>query len=87
MAGAIGVALFISIMSSGAKDYMITSKDPSSPLELIQSMVAGLHDAFFIGLCLAVLALLISLFIRRTYAPKEEPSASAATVQVKPNKG
>jgi MFS transporter, DHA2 family, lincomycin resistance protein len=87
VAGAIGVALFISIMSSGAKDYMMTSKDPASPLELIQSMVAGLHDAFFIGLCLAILALVISLFIRRTHAPKEEAAAPAVKVQPKPNNG
>ncbi len=71
VAGAIGVALFISIMSSGAKDYMKTSPDPTSPLEGIQSMVAGLHNAFFIGLCLAILALVISFFIKRTFAPKE----------------
>ena len=78
VAGAIGVALFISIMSSGAKDYMKTSPDPTSPTEGIQAMVAGLHDAFLIGLILAVLALAISLFIKRTHAPKEETEKSAA---------
>lgn len=78
VAGAIGVALFISIMSSGAKDYMKTSPDPLSPAEGIQGMVAGLHDAFLIGLILAVVALVISLFIKRTHAPKEETDKSAA---------
>lgn len=78
VAGAIGVALFISIMSSGAKEYMKTSEDPTSPAEMIQSMVAGLHNAFFVGLCLAVLALVISLFIKRTHAPKEESAESSA---------
>lgn len=87
VAGAIGVALFISIMSSGAKAYMKTSKDPTSPSELIQSMVAGLHNAFFIGLCLAVLALVISLFIKRTHAPKEEGAEQAAKAQVQTSKG
>ena len=78
VAGAIGVALFISIMSSGAKNYMKTSSDPTSPLEGLQSMVAGLHDAFFVGLCLAVLALVISLFIKRTHAPKEQSEEDLA---------
>lgn len=89
VSGAIGVALFISIMSSGAKNYMATSSNPASPLEMIQSMVAGLHDAFFVGLCLAILALFISLFIKRTHAPKEEAEGAAVTVKVqpKPNEG
>ncbi len=88
VSGAIGVALFISIMSRGAKDYMAGSADPTSPLEMIQSMVAGLHDAFFVGFCLAVLALLISLFIRRTHAPKEEQAAAQPAVsQIRPNEG
>lgn len=78
VSGAIGVALFISIMSSGAKDYMKTSPDPTSPAEGVQAMVAGLHDAFLIGLILAILALAISLFIKRTHAPKEEADKSAA---------
>lgn len=86
VSGAIGVALFISIMSSGAKDYMKTSKDPTSPHEMIQSMVAGLHNSFLIGLGLGILALVISLFIRRTYAPKEESTEHSTTAQVHPSK-
>nr|WP_027087687.1 DHA2 family efflux MFS transporter permease subunit [Cohnella panacarvi] len=79
VAGAIGVALFISIMSSGAKDYL-KSPDLSLTPEDIQreAMVAGLHNAFLIGLILAILALVISLFIKRTHAPKEETDKSAA---------
>ncbi|MBB3131342.1 high-affinity Fe2+/Pb2+ permease [Paenibacillus rhizosphaerae] len=42
---------------------------------MLQSMVAGLHNAFFVGLCLAVLALVISFFIRRTHAAKIRTTA------------
>lgn len=78
VAGAIGVALFISIMSSGMKDYMKTSPDPTNPAEGIPAMVAGLHSAFIIGGALSVLALLIGLFIRRTKAPQEEELKQSA---------
>jgi len=79
VAGAIGVALFISIMSSGAKDYMKAPDLSLSPEDMArQAMVAGLHDAFLIGLILAILALVISLFIKRSHAPKEETDQSAA---------
>lgn len=88
VAGAIGVALFISIMSSGSKEYMKTSQDPTSPLETIQAMVAGLHDAFFIGLCLAIIALVISLFIKRTQAPQEDSTEHSNPLKkTQPSKG
>ncbi|WP_307442926.1 MULTISPECIES: hypothetical protein [unclassified Paenibacillus] len=87
VAGAIGIALFISIMSSGAKDYMKTSPDPASPHEALQSMVAGLHDSFMFGLILAVFALVISLFIKRTHAPKENSPKQLLTAKEQVNKG
>jgi DHA2 family lincomycin resistance protein-like MFS transporter len=87
VAGAIGVALFISIMSTAAKKYMMTSKNPMSPAEGIQAMVAGLHNAFFVGLWLAVLALVISFFLKRTHAPKEENAESAAPAPTRPEMG
>ncbi|WP_370636530.1 MFS transporter [Cohnella sp. CFH 77786] len=82
VAGAIGIALFISIMTSGAKDYMKTSPDPTSPQEALQSMVAGLHNAFLFGLVLAVIALVISIFIKRTQAPKEVSPEQPATAKI-----
>ncbi|PWW02386.1 DHA2 family lincomycin resistance protein-like MFS transporter [Paenibacillus cellulosilyticus] len=74
VAGAIGVALFISIMSNGSKDYLAKSSNPTDPLESLKGMVEGLHNAFWVGLCMGVLALVIGLFIRRTKPPEgEEP--------------
>ncbi|MBB3112342.1 DHA2 family lincomycin resistance protein-like MFS transporter [Paenibacillus phyllosphaerae] len=72
VAGAIGTALFISIMSSGTKDYIAGSKDPSNPAEVVQGLVAGMNDAFVIALVISVLALILGVFIKRTEAPKEE---------------
>jgi len=71
VAGAIGVALFIGIMSSGQRKFMETSTDPTSPAQMAQAMVSGVHNAFMIGLGFAVLAFLLALFLKRTQSAKE----------------
>ncbi|RUS45426.1 DHA2 family efflux MFS transporter permease subunit [Cohnella sp. AR92] len=72
VSGAIGTALFISIMSNGQKDYLNTSSDPSSPLEQAKALVSGVNNAFWIGLVIGIVALVVGLFIRRTKAPEGE---------------
>lgn len=78
VAGAIGTALFISIMSSGAKNHVIETGDPNP----ITSMVAGLHDAFMVGMYLAICAFVLGIFVKRTYS-KEETQAKDGK-EVKP---
>lgn len=72
VAGAIGTALFISIMSSSTTEYLEKSSNPMLPEEGLQGMVVGLQDAFFVGAILATIALLIGLFIRKTKSSDEE---------------
>jgi len=72
VAGAIGTALFISIMTTGMNDYMAASSDPTNPMEAVSGMVAGLHNAFVVGACLSILTIVIALFVRRTHPPEEE---------------
>lgn len=76
VAGAIGMALFISIMSNGTKDYLNGSSNPADPVEQLKGMIEGLHNAFWVGLGLGVLALVVGLFIRRTKAPEGEQAGS-----------
>ncbi|QAY66919.1 DHA2 family efflux MFS transporter permease subunit [Paenibacillus protaetiae] len=72
VSGAIGTALFISIMSNGQKDYLKTSSDPAAPLEQAKALVSGVNSAFWVGLIISIIALAVGLFIRRTKAPEGE---------------
>ncbi|GGG00299.1 MDR family MFS transporter [Paenibacillus abyssi] len=71
VSGAIGVAFFISIMSSGQRDYLAGSSNPNAPAEMAGALNAGVHSAFSVGLVFAVVGLILSLFIKRTSAPQE----------------
>lgn len=71
VAGAIGVAFFISIMASGQRSYLEKSSDPTAPAQLTEAMVSGVHNAFLIGFGLAVLAVVVALFTKRSQTPKD----------------
>ncbi|MFD0672878.1 DHA2 family efflux MFS transporter permease subunit [Cohnella sp. GCM10027633] len=72
VSGAIGTALFISIMSNGQEDYLDKSSDPGAPAEIANSLVSGINDAFWIGLVIGIVALVIGFFIRRVKPPEGE---------------
>ncbi|MFC3799702.1 MDR family MFS transporter [Cohnella sp. GCM10012308] len=78
VSGAIGTALFISIMSTGSKNYLAGSEEPTAPAEQVSGLMAGLHDAFWIGFIVALVALVVGLFIRRTKAPEEQETKQVA---------
>ncbi|WP_443147048.1 MDR family MFS transporter [Paenibacillus sp. HWE-109] len=71
VAGAIGVAFFIGTMSAGQRNFLEQSSDPTSPLQISQGMVVGVHNAFMIGFGFAIVAFILSLFIKRTVTPKD----------------
>ena len=66
VAGAVGVAFFISVMTSGQKKYLDASSNPTDPAQLTEAMVSGVHNAFTIGFGLALLAVIVALFIKRS---------------------
>lgn len=71
VAGAIGVAFFISIMTSGQRRFLEQSVDPNSPAQQVEAMATGVHNAFVIGLGFAVIAVVLSFFTKRSQAAKE----------------
>lgn len=69
VSGATGTAIAITIMTAGQKAYMKTVGS-TSPQEISLSLVRGIHQAFFFGLAIATVALVLSLFIKRAHSEK-----------------
>ncbi len=80
VAGAIGMAFFVSIMTNKGiqhfTDIMISDKIAKTNVKAIahaqkQGAVMGVDDAFFVATALTVIAFLLAFFIKRT-EPKED---------------
>ncbi|WP_107728280.1 DHA2 family efflux MFS transporter permease subunit [Desmospora activa] len=71
VAGAIGVALFISIMTAGQSKYMASVSDPTAPIRQVEALTAGVQGAFSIGMIFAVVGFVLALFIKRSAAHPE----------------
>ena len=66
LAGAVGVSLFISLMSAGQKNYLAESLNPNEPTEITEAILEGVHQAYIIGFFFALVAVIVALFIKRT---------------------
>lgn len=67
VAGAIGIAVMISIMSARQSSYLATAGS-----KLTEATAAGTSVVFTIGLILAVINIVLSLFIRKPQLPKRD---------------
>lgn len=65
VAGAIGTALAVSIMTAGSKRYMTTVDNPLDPVNAIPAFTEGVQSAFIFGMSMALLGLAVSFFIKR----------------------
>lgn len=65
VAGAIGTALAVSIMTSGTKSYMETVTDTTNPLNALAAFTHGVQNAFVFGMVMAVIGLIVAFFIKR----------------------
>lgn len=72
IAGALGVAFFIGLMTSGQRRFLEQSSDPTSASQIAEGMVEGVNSAFTIGFGLACLAFVLTLFMKRTSAPHKQ---------------
>ncbi|MFB5661889.1 MFS transporter [Alteribacillus sp. HJP-4] len=71
VAGAIGVALFISIMSAGQAGYLRGLENPENPVNQAEALTAGVQSAFTGGLVFAIAAFILSLFIKKSVSPDD----------------
>lgn len=65
VAGAIGTAVAISILSSGTEKYMADVADATNPLNSLLAFTSGVQDAFWFAIVVAAVGFIIGLFIKR----------------------
>jgi DHA2 family lincomycin resistance protein-like MFS transporter len=68
VAGAVGVAVFISILTARREMYLTNAENPASESAISQSMVEGVELVYFIAFGVAVLGFIVSLFVKRATA-------------------
>lgn len=72
---AIGTALYISVMSGGQNQYLRGASDPQAPEVIAKGLAAGIHNAFWFGVIIALVALILGLFLRKGKSPEHEQAA------------
>ncbi|NMO96556.1 DHA2 family efflux MFS transporter permease subunit [Paenibacillus lemnae] len=65
VAGAIGTALAVSILSAGQSRYLSTAANPESGETQLAAFTSGVQHAFIFALILALIGLVCALFIKR----------------------
>lgn len=65
VAGAIGTALAVSIMTAGSKSYLESVSNPADPANLLPAFTQGVQNAFIFGMAMAVIGLLVAFFLKR----------------------
>ncbi|MDE1454786.1 DHA2 family efflux MFS transporter permease subunit, partial [Bacillus paralicheniformis] len=68
VAGALGVSVFVSIMSQGQKSYL-AGQEAVSPQIVNEAMTHGVHHAYWFALALCCIAFFTALFIKKAVAP------------------
>ncbi|ALC81126.1 MULTISPECIES: MDR family MFS transporter [Bacillus] len=69
VAGALGVSIFVSIMTQSRKSFLEGQSAPVSEQIQNEAMTQGVHHAYWFALALCVTALIISLFVKKAFAP------------------
>jgi MFS transporter, DHA2 family, lincomycin resistance protein len=69
ISGALGVAIFVSIMSNGQDAYIEDAGVPVSQKILDTAMTQGVHQAYWFALALCCMAFLAAVFIKKAVAP------------------
>jgi MFS transporter, DHA2 family, lincomycin resistance protein len=70
--GALGVSIFVSIMSQSSKNFLEEQSVPKTEQIMNGAMTHGIHHAFWFALSLCCIAFVIALFIKKAIAPERE---------------
>ena len=65
VAGAIGTAVAISLLSSGTEAYLNNPEDAANPLNPLLAFTEGLHRSFMFAIVVAVIGFVLAFFVKR----------------------
>ncbi|WP_404332046.1 DHA2 family efflux MFS transporter permease subunit [Mesobacillus maritimus] len=74
VAGAIGIAVAISILTGGMEKYLHGSSEPTKLTEIANAMTAGSQNVFWFTMIIALISLILAFFIRRVVNHEERYS-------------
>lgn len=74
VAGAIGTAVAISILSSGTEKYLQNVTDLANPANQLLAFTSGVQDAFVFAIVVAIVGFVIGLFIKRVKVDQQQAS-------------
>lgn len=69
VAGALGVSIFVGIMTFGRESYIKEQTGPITQQVMNEAMTVGIHYAYWFALVISLIALVISFFIKRAVSP------------------
>ncbi|MCM3713867.1 DHA2 family efflux MFS transporter permease subunit [Alkalihalobacillus oceani] len=69
IAGALGVSIFVSIVSQGSNRFIESQTGPVTEQMLDEAMTIGVHHAYWFAIALSVVALLIAFFMKKAISP------------------
>jgi DHA2 family lincomycin resistance protein-like MFS transporter len=75
VAGAIGIAVAVSILTGGMEKYLHGSSDPTRLNEIAKAMTAGSQNVFWFTMIISLIGLILAFFIRRVVNHGERYSA------------
>jgi DHA2 family lincomycin resistance protein-like MFS transporter len=75
VAGAIGIAVAVSILTGGMEKYLHGSSDPTRLDEIAKAMTAGSQNVFWFTMIISLIGLILAFFIRRVVNHGERYSA------------
>lgn len=82
VAGAVGTAWLVTVMSNGSKRFMdnaLNSSKDDATLQIL-AMISGMKTAFLLAFGMIILAWLVSFFLKRSVPPKMELEGQRVTI-------
>ncbi len=72
LAGAIGTAVAVSIMTAGMNSFMKDAADKVDPANVPLALIGGIQNAFIFGIVVAIVGLFFSFFLKRVHVGQQE---------------